>query len=56
MRAVISMDLGSRPARSAASRTTFTDFGTSSGASQLRMTPSATSPATFNMPGRSAAT
>src|SRR5439155_645172 len=44
-RAVISTLAGSRPARAAASRTTATDFGTSSAESQLSTAPSATSPA-----------
>ena len=55
-RAVISMPSGSRPAFRAASRTTPTDFGTSSGESQFKTAPSAASPATRSMPGRSAAT
>ena len=54
-RAVTSMASGSRPARLAASRTTATERGTSSGESQLRITPSPTWPATFSMPSRRAA-
>jgi hypothetical protein len=53
---VISTEAGSRPAAAAASRTTATTRGTSSAESQLRMTPSPTSPATRSIPGRSAAT
>ncbi len=55
-RAVISRAWGSRPALAAASRTTDTALGTSSGESQLSTTPSPTSPATRSIPGRSAAT
>ena len=55
-RAVTSMASGSRPACRAAARTTPTERGTSSGESQLRMTPSPTWPATFSIPSRSAAT
>ena len=47
---MISTLSGSRPAFSAASRTTCTERGTSSAASQLMIAPSPTSPATRSMP------